>query len=77
MDLELGESSHVRFANPDFVAYARSFGAVGMHAADPDEVKVRLDEAFSIDAPVVIEAAVGPMPDPWPLFVRGRSRGGR
>ena len=62
--------------NPDFVAYARSFGAVGMHAADPDEVKVRLDAAFSIDAPVVIEAAVGPMPDPWPLFVRGRSRGG-
>jgi acetolactate synthase I/II/III large subunit len=61
--------------NPDFVSYARSFGAVGMHAADPDEVRVRLDEAFSIDAPVVIEAAVDPMPDPWPFFIRGRARG--
>lgn len=62
--------------NPDFVAYARSFGAVGMHAANPDEVRVRLDEAFSIDAPVIIEAAVDPMPDPWPFFIRGRARGG-
>jgi acetolactate synthase-1/2/3 large subunit len=62
--------------NPDFVAYARSFGAVGMHAANPDEVRVRLDEAFSIDAPVIIEAAVEPMPDPWPFFIRGRARGG-
>jgi acetolactate synthase-1/2/3 large subunit len=62
--------------NPDFVAYARSFGAVGMHAANPDEVRKRLDEAFALDAPVVIEAAVGPMPDPWPFFIRGRARGG-
>jgi acetolactate synthase-1/2/3 large subunit len=61
--------------NPDFVAYARSFGAVGMHAADPGELRIRLDEAFSIDAPVVIEAATGPMPDPWPFFLRGPARG--
>mgnify|MGYP001828815046 CR=1 FL=1 len=63
--------------NPDFVAYARSFGAVGMHAANPDEVRIRLDEAFSIDAPVIIEAAAAPMPDPWPLFLRGPARGTR
>lgn len=62
--------------NPDFVAFARSFGAVGMRAANPDEVRIRLDEAFSIDAPVVIEAAVEPMPDPWPFFPRHRARGG-
>ena len=62
--------------NPDFVGYARSFGAVGMRAADPHEVRVRLDEAFSIDAPVVIEAAAGPMPDPWPHFILGPARGG-
>lgn len=61
--------------NPDFVEYARSFGAVGMHAANPDEVRVRLDEAFSVDAPVVIEAAADEMPDPWPLFPRVTSRG--
>ena len=46
-----------------------------MHAADPTELRVRLDEAFSIDAPVVIEAAAGPMPDPWPFFLPGRARG--
>ena len=61
--------------NPDFVAYARSFGAVGMHAADAHELRIRLDEAFSVDAPVVIELAAGPMPDPWPFFLRGPARG--
>jgi acetolactate synthase-1/2/3 large subunit len=61
--------------NPDFVAYARSFGAVGMHAADAHDLRIRLDEAFSIDAPVVIELAAGPMPDPWPFFLRGPVRG--
>lgn len=61
--------------NPDFVAYARSFGAVGMHAADDRELRIRLDEAFSIDAPVVIELAAGPMPDPWPHFILGPARG--
>jgi acetolactate synthase-1/2/3 large subunit len=62
--------------NPDFVAYARSFGAVGMHAADDRELRIRLDEAFSIDAPVIIELAAGPMPDPWPHFILGPARGG-
>jgi acetolactate synthase-1/2/3 large subunit len=62
--------------NPDFVAYARSFGAVGMHAADDHELRLRLDEAFSMDAPVVIELAAGPMPDPWPHFILGPAREG-
>jgi acetolactate synthase-1/2/3 large subunit len=61
--------------NPDFVAFARSFGAVGMRAADAHELRIRLDEAFSIDAPVVVELAAGPMPDPWPFFLRGPARG--
>jgi acetolactate synthase-1/2/3 large subunit len=61
--------------NPDFVAYARSFGAVGMHAADDRELRIRLDEAFSVGAPVLIELAAGPMPDPWPFFLRGPARG--
>jgi len=63
--------------NPDFAAYARSFGAVGMNAADPDEVRSCLDEAFSLDQPVIIEVAAGPMPDPWPLLIRPRVRGVR
>ena len=33
--------------NPDFVAYARAFGALGLHADGPDQLRARLDEAFS------------------------------
>ncbi len=61
--------------NPDFVAYARSFGATGLHAANPDELRQRLDEAFSTSGPVVIHVDAGPMPDPWPHFLRGPARG--
>ena len=60
--------------NPDFVAYARSFGALGLHATSPNELRARLDEAFSADQPAVIEIASGPMPDPWPFFFRGPAR---
>ncbi len=61
--------------NPDFVAYARSFGAVGLHAASPAELRLRLDEAFSASGPVIVHVDAGPMPDPWPLFLRGPARG--
>ena len=60
--------------NPDFVAFARSFGAIGLRAASPDELRMRLDEAFSADAPAIVEVEAGPMPDPWPFFLRGRAR---
>jgi len=29
MDLEIGRNADTTFANPDFVAYAQSFGAAG------------------------------------------------
>ncbi len=61
--------------NPDFVAYARAFGAVGLHADGPDQLRTRLDEAFSADAPAIVHVSTGAMPDPWPWFLRGRARG--
>jgi acetolactate synthase-1/2/3 large subunit len=63
--------------SPDFVAYARAFGALGLHASGPDQLRARLDEAFSANAPAVVHVATGPMPDPWPWFLLGRARGDR
>ncbi len=61
--------------NPDFVAYARSFGALGLHADDPAEFRTRLDEAFSADRPTIIHVETTAMPDPWPHLLLGRARG--
>ena len=63
--------------NPDFVAYAESFGALGLRASGPDEVRPALERAFADGGPVVIDVAAPPMPDPWPWFVRRRARGVR
>jgi acetolactate synthase I/II/III large subunit len=63
--------------SPDFVAYARAFGARGLHADGPDQLRTRLDEAFRANEPAVIHVSTGPMPDPWPWFLLGRARGER
>jgi acetolactate synthase-1/2/3 large subunit len=60
--------------NPDFVAYARAFGALGLHADGPDELRARLDQAFNANAPALVHVSTGPMPDPWPWFLLGRAR---
>jgi acetolactate synthase-1/2/3 large subunit len=60
--------------NPDFVAYARAFGALGLHADGPDELRARLDEAFSAGVPALVHVSTGPMPDPWPWFPRRAAR---
>jgi acetolactate synthase-1/2/3 large subunit len=61
--------------NPDFVAYARSFGALGLHADRPEQLRARLDEAFSAAVPAVVHVSTTPMPDPWPWFLRKPVRG--
>jgi len=60
--------------NPDFVAYARAFGALGLHADGPDELRPRLEEAFAAGTPALVHVSAGPMPDPWPWFLRKRAR---
>ena len=45
--------------NPDFVAYARAFGALGLHADGPIELRPRLDEAFAADAPALVHVSTG------------------
>ncbi|MEO9190509.1 MAG: thiamine pyrophosphate-dependent enzyme [Acetobacteraceae bacterium] len=62
-------------ANPDFVAYARSFGAGAYLARTPDELEARLREAFAADAPALVHVPVGPMPGPWDMILLPRVRG--
>ena len=63
--------------NPDFCKLAESFGVAGLKATSPEQLRDRIEEAFKMDAPVLIEAPVGEMPDPWSSVlnlprVRGR-----
>jgi len=62
-------------ANPDFVKYAESFGAVGLHARGPNELRTALRESFSRREPTLIEVPVGAMPSPWEFIQMPRVRG--
>jgi acetolactate synthase I/II/III large subunit len=63
-------------ANPDFVRFAESFGAVGERARTPDELGAALSRAFRRrEGPTVIEVPVGPMPSPWEFIRLPRVRG--
>ena len=61
--------------NPDFVAFAESFGALGLRAKTTDEVRPQLERAFAHGGPAVVVVDSEPMPDPWPFFLRGPVRG--
>jgi acetolactate synthase I/II/III large subunit len=64
-------------ANPDFVAFAESFGAAAMRVKHPDELRKALRRAFARrDGPTLIEVPVGLMPSPWEFILMGRVRGG-
>jgi acetolactate synthase-1/2/3 large subunit len=63
-------------ANPDFVAFAESFGAAAVRVKSPDELRPALRRALARrDGPTLIEVPVGPMPSPWEFIVMGRVRG--
>jgi len=51
--------------NPDFVKMAESFGVEGMRAETPDALRKCIERGFARGGPVLIDAPVGPMPDPW------------
>ena len=63
-------------ANPDFVRFAESFGAVAERVDSPDALKAALARGFARrDVPTLIEMPVGPMPSPWELIFRPNVRG--
>jgi acetolactate synthase-1/2/3 large subunit len=63
-------------ANPDFVAFAKSFGAEATRAMSPDDLRRALRQAFAYrDGPTIIEVPVGEMPSPWEFIHMKRVRG--
>jgi acetolactate synthase-1/2/3 large subunit len=63
-------------ANPDFIKFAESFGAVAMRATSPSEVGQALRRAFAHrDGPTLLEVPVGALPSPWEFILMGRVRG--
>jgi acetolactate synthase I/II/III large subunit len=58
MELELGHDLDTAFANPDFVAYAESFGAVGYRVNSADELLPTLRTALAQDTVSVIACPV-------------------
>ena len=58
MDLELGHDVATGFANPDFVAYAESFGARGYRINSAGDLLPTLTEALAADTVSVIACPV-------------------
>ena len=58
MDLELGHDVSVGFSNPDFVAYAESFGARGYRVSSAGDLLPQLTEALASDTVSVIACPV-------------------
>ena len=58
MDLEIGHNVDTRFGNPDFVAYAESFGAKGYRITAADELLPTLKRALADDTVSVIACPV-------------------
>jgi acetolactate synthase I/II/III large subunit len=53
-------------ANPDFVAFGKSFGAEAARVHGPDELRAALRRVFAHrDGPSLIEVPVGALPSPW------------
>jgi acetolactate synthase-1/2/3 large subunit len=58
MDLEIGHNVDTHFGNPDFVAYAESFGAKGYRIEAADQLLPTLREALADDTVSVIACPV-------------------
>jgi acetolactate synthase-1/2/3 large subunit len=63
-------------ANPDFVAFAKSFGAEAERTTTPDGLRAALRRAFANRAaPTLIEVPVGALPSPWEFIAMPKVRG--
>ena len=64
LDDAFGGAYGTDLSNPDFVAFAESFGAVGMRAGDPMDLETLIPLALERRAPVIIDVPFGDMPIP-------------
>jgi acetolactate synthase-1/2/3 large subunit len=58
MDMEIGHDVAINFSNPDFVAYAESFGARGFRVGSAGELLPMLTDALSFEGVSVITCPV-------------------
>lgn len=56
---------------PDFVKLAEAYGAVGLRATRPDEVRAVINEAISVDKPVVMDFRVACEENVFPMVPAG------
>ena len=61
--------------NPDFARLADCFGALGMRAENPHDLRRALETALSAAGPSLIEVPCEPMPEAWPFINLPRIRG--
>jgi acetolactate synthase-1/2/3 large subunit len=63
-------------ANPDFVAFAKSFGAEAARTTTPDGLRTALRRAIAQrTGPTLIEVPVGTLPSPWEFIAMPKLRG--
>ena len=55
---EFGRPFAVEFGNPDFVAYAQSFGIAGFRPASADDLYPTLRRALEIEGPALVEVPI-------------------
>jgi len=60
--------------NPDFAKMAETFGALGLRATTPEEVRSAIAQGIAAEAPTIIEVPIGEVPSPWPVAFMGRNR---
>jgi len=60
--------------NPDFVKLAESYGAMGLRANSPGELRLALRRGLKAPGPVLIEVPIGATPAPWKFVQLPRVR---
>ena len=55
---QYGKSCYVDFANPDFVKFAESMGAIGYRIEKAEDLIPTLEKAFEQTLPVIIDCPV-------------------
>ena len=66
-----GRTIATKLTNPDFVAFAKSFGAQARRVDTPEALLKALKWGFEQSGPVVIEVPMpAELPNPWPLIAR-------
>ena len=61
--------------NPDFVAFAESFGITAERATTPDELEEALTRLLVADEPALIHVPIGEVPWVWDLVKRAPAQG--